>query len=439
MATWWAEHAWLGGPANAQAVLLEEKEGRWVAVTPEVRAVPTAVTRLYGLSLPGLVNAHSHCFHRALRGRTHAGSGSFWTWREQMYALADRLDPDNYRRLATAVFAEMVTAGFTTVGEFHYLHHGPGAVPYADPNEMGVALIEAARTAGIRLTLLDTCYLRGGFDRPLEGPQLRFGDGSAEAWVERVGSLRGTETATVGAAIHSVRAVPPAAAAQVAAWADGLPLHAHVSEQRGEQDECTEVLGASPLAVLSGAGALGPSFTAVHGTHFTAADTSLLGQAGGSCCLCPTTERDLGDGIGPAAAMVGAGIRLCIGSDSHAVIDGFEESRGIEMDARLAAEARGVLGPALLLEAATSGGLRALGGGTGGLVPGAPADLVTVDLNSPRTAGCDPSSAATAVFAVSSADVRHVLVGGRTVVRDGSHCSMDVGRELAAVIAELWS
>ena len=439
MTTWWAEHAWLGGPANAQAVLLEEEEGHWVSVTAGVTAVPTAATRLYGLSLPGLVNAHSHCFHRALRGRTHTGPGSFWTWREQMYALAGRLDPDTYRRLATAVFAEMVAAGFTTVGEFHYLHHGPGGVPYADPNEMGLVLIEAARTAGIRLTLLDTCYLEGGFDRPLEGPQLRFGDESADAWAERVDGLRGTETAAIGAAIHSVRAVPPAAAAQVAAWAERRPLHAHVSEQRAEQDDCTEVLGASPLAVLSGAGALGPSFTAVHGTHFTAADISLLGQTGGYCCLCPTTERDLGDGIGPAGEMVGAGVQLCIGSDSHAIIDGFEESRGIELDARLAAEARGVLGPAVLLEAATSGGLRALGWGTGGLVQGGVADLVTVDLNSPRTAGCDPSSPATAVFAAASSDVRHVLVGGRTVVSEGTHCSVDVGGELATVIGELWS
>jgi formiminoglutamate deiminase len=356
-----------------------------------------------------------------------------------MYALAGRLDPDTYRRLATAAFAEMVAAGFTTVGEFHYLHHGPGGVPYADPNEMGIALIEAARTAGIRLTLLDTCYLQGGFDRPLEGPQLRFGDGSADAWAERVGRLEDTEMTTVGAAIHSVRAVPPPAAARVAAWSGGRPLHAHVSEQRLEQTECTEVLGSSPLMVLSEAGTLGASFTAVHGTHFTAADGALLGQAGGFCCLCPTTERDLGDGIGPAAEMVGAGVELCIGTDSHAVVDAFEEVRGIEMNARLATESRGVLDPALLLEAATSGGRRALGWGSGGLVPGAAADLVTVDLNSPRTAGCDPESASTAVFAATAADVRHVLVGGRTVVRDGVHCSLDVGRELAAAIGEVWS
>jgi formiminoglutamate deiminase len=439
MSLWWAERAWLGGPMNAEAVLLEEKEGRWVVVTPGVTAVPPAATRLKGLSVPGLVNAHSHCFHRALRGRTHAGPGSFWTWRDQMYTLADRLDPDTYRRLATAVFAEMAAAGFTTVGEFHYLHHDRRGIPYADPNEMGTALIEAARTAGIRLTLLDTCYLRGGFDLPLEGPQLRFGDGSADAWAGRVDRLEDMEMVTIGAAIHSVRAVPPAAAAQVAGWADGRPLHAHVSEQRREQDECTDVLGASPLGVLSRVGAVGASFTAVHGTHFTAADSALLGQAGGFCCLCPTTERDLGDGIGPAGTLVGAGVQLCIGSDSHAVVDGFEEARAIEMNARLAAEARGVVDPAILLEAATSGGLRALGWGPGGLVPGAAADLVTVDLNSPRTAGCDPESAATVVFAATAADVRHVLVGGRTVVRDGAHCSVDVRRELRAVIGEIWS
>jgi formiminoglutamate deiminase len=439
MSVWWAEWAWLGGPTNAQGVLLAEKGGRWVEVTPGVTAIPPAATRLKGLSLPGLVNAHSHCFHRALRGRTHAGSGTFWTWRYEMYALAGRLDPDRYRRLATAVFGEMVSAGFTSVGEFHYLHHGPGGVPYTDPNEMGRSLIEAARTAGLRLTLLDACYLRGGFDRPLEGPQLRFGDGSAEVWAERVDRLEDDAGAMIGAAIHSVRAVPPDEAAQVAAWANDRPLHAHVSEQRQEQAECTERFGSTPLGLLSDAGALGPAFTAVHGTHFTAADTGRLGQSGGFCCLCPTTERDLGDGIAPAADLVHGGARLCIGSDSHAVIDGFEEARAVEMDARLAAEARGVIEPAVLLDAATAGGLAALGWGPGGLRPGAPADLVTVNLDSARTAGCRPDSAATAVFAASAADVRHVLVGGRVVVDDGAHVSMDVGRELAASIAELWS
>ena len=439
MSSWWAERAWLGGAKTAEGVLLQEKGGRWVEVTPGVTAIPAEANRLYGLTLPGLVNAHSHCFHRALRGRTHDGSGSFWTWREQMYALAERIDPDSYRRLATAVFAEMVSAGFTAVGEFHYLHHGPQGARYTNPNEMGLALIEAAQTAGIRLTLLDACYLRGGFDRPLEGPQLRFGDGSAGAWAERVDLLEGPDTVRIGAAIHSVRAVAPLAAVEVAAWSQGRPLHAHVSEQRSEQDDCAAMLGTTPLSVLSDSGAVGPSFTAVHGTHFTPADGRLLGQAGGLCCICPTTERDLGDGIGPVAEMAAAGVSLCIGSDSHAVIDGFEETRGIEMDARLAAEARGVLAPATLLHAATGGGMQALGWGAGGLVPGAEADFVTVELNSLRTAGCDPASAATAVFAASAADVRHVVVGGRTIVQDGVHGSVDVRRELSSSIAEVWA
>jgi formiminoglutamate deiminase len=429
----------LGGAKTAEAVLLQEKGGRWMKVTEGVRDIPPAASRLSGLSLPGLVNAHSHCFHRALRGRTHMGSGSFWTWREQMYALADRLNPDGYRRLATAVFAEMLSAGFTAVGEFHYLHHGPGGVQYANANEMGIALIDAARTAGIRLTLLDTCYLKGGFERPLEGPQLRFGDSSAGAWAERVNQLEPPEMTRIGAGVHSVRAVPSEDAAKVAAWADGRPVHAHVSEQRAEQDECREILGTTPLAALSGAGVVGPAFTAVHGTHFTRADTRLLGRAGGFCCLCPTTERDLGDGIGPAADLVGAGVTLCLGSDSHAVIDGLAEAGAIEMDARSSAEARGVLEPADLLAAATSGGMRSIGWEGGGLAPGAEADLLTIDLNTPRTAGCDPSLAATAVFAASAADVREVVVGGRTVVRNGVHCSIDVGSELAAAIGELWA
>ncbi len=411
-----------------------------MAVTSGVTRPPDGAVRLEGLTLPGLVNAHSHVFHRALRGRTHEGPGSFWTWRDLMFGVAARLDPDAYLRLARAVFAEMALAGFTAVGEFHYLHHGPGGVPYADPNVMGHALVEAAGQAGLRLTLLDTCYLTGGFDSPLDETQLRFGDGSAAGWIDRVSQLAPGPMAHIGAAIHSVRAVPPLAIAQVAEWVSqqGWRLHAHVSEQAKEHAECRKLHGTTPLGLLAAAGALTARFTAVHGTQMSKRDVTGLAAAGGGCCACPTTERDLGDGIGPFAALHHAGVALSIGTDSHAVIDGFEEARAIEMDARLSARQRGLFSAATLLDAATVHGAAALGWDAGGLASGRLADFVTVRLDTPRTAGADPALAATAVYAATAADVSSVVVGGRPVVSDGVHLRVpDVAGELAAAIAAL--
>ncbi len=440
MTAWWARRAWLGGARTTEGVVLEVKDGRFAAVTPGIPAPPAGANVLEGLTLPGLANTHSHAFHRALRGRTHEHSGSFWSWREAMYGLASRLDPDTYGRLARATFAEMALAGFTAVGEFHYLHQGRGGIPYGDPNAMGHALMAAAGDAGVRLTLLDACYLQGDFDAPLVGPQRRFGDGDTEGWIRRVSRLEDAPHVRAGAAIHSVRAVPPAAAAGVAAFARarGMPLHAHVSEQRREHEQCRDRRGATPLELLAEGGALGPDFTAVHGTHLSARDVGLLGGAGGGCCACPTTEADLGDGLGPFEALHRAGVRLSVGSDSHAVVDGFEEARSLEAACRLTSETRGVLSPADLLGAATAGGMASLGWDSGRLAPGALADFVAVRLDSRRTAGCDPSLAATAVFAASAADVTDVVVGGRVVVAAGVHALVeDVPGELAASISAL--
>jgi formiminoglutamate deiminase len=358
-----------------------------------------------------------------------------------MYRLAAALDPDLYLNLATAVYAEMALAGITAVGEFHYVHHRPGGRPFDDPNAMGHALMEAAARAGIRLTLLDTLYLRGGFDEPaLSEAQSRFSDGTAEAWMERVGALDDTALALVGAAVHSVRAVGAEEISLVASWsADiGRPLHVHASEQRAENAECVAATGLSPVGLLASAGALGPATTVVHGTHLSDEDIGLLGRSGTAVCFCPTTERELGDGIGPAAALVAAGASVCLGSDSHAVIDLFEEARAVEVDERLKAERRGHHSPAALLAAATETGSRSLGWPAGRLAVASLADFVTVDLDSVRTAGIDDPVAAT-VFAASSADVGQVVVGGRLVVDDGHHLSVDdVPGRLSASIAALW-
>jgi formiminoglutamate deiminase len=374
--------------------------------TPAKDAIPrTSGEFVAGLTLPGLANCHSHAFHRALRARTQRERGSFWTWREQMYRLAEELTPDSYHALAVEVYREMRATGITAVGEFHYLHHQPDGTPYDDPNEMGRALLAAADEAGIRIRLLDACYLAAGFGQEPEGVQRRFSDGDAVRWAERVDGFGDDR---VGAAIHSVRAVPRDQLSTVATWArdKGVPLHVHLSEQVAENDACEAVHGVTPTQLLADEGVLGPMTTAVHATHLAQADVQLLGESGTFACFCPTTERDLADGIGPSRFLHDAGSRLTLGSDSHAVIDLFEEMRAVEMHERLATQERGHWTAAELLAAATYDGHESLGfGDTGRIAVGQRADLVTVDLDSWRTRGTG-ATAETLVFAASGADVR---------------------------------
>jgi formiminoglutamate deiminase len=443
---WHAELAWLGEEVAAD-VLLEADGERFTAVTPGV-ACPPGAEHLPGLTLPGLANAHSHAFHRALRGRVQKERGTFWSWREQMYAVAARLDPASYRALATAVYAEMALAGISCVGEFHYLHHGQGGQPYDNPNTMGEALIAAAADAGVRITLLDACYLTGGINEPLTGTQLRFGDGSVDDWQRRADDLHSALDehghARAGAAIHSVRAVPRGQLEGVAAWAHerSVPLHVHLSEQPAENDACQEAYGMSPTRLLAEAGALGAQAVAVHATQLAEEDIALLGTTATGICMCPTTERDLADGIGPARALWEAGSPVCLGSDQHAVIDLFEEARAVELNERLETRRRGHWTAGELLETATAHGHHALGWPEAGrLEPGAYADLVTVGLDSVRTAGTTPDFAAeTAVFAATAADVREAIVSGRRIVRDGRHQLVpDVPSALSRAIASVRS
>ncbi|MEA2232226.1 MAG: hypothetical protein QOD83_2042 [Solirubrobacteraceae bacterium] len=437
----WCELAWLGSERAAENVLIEVDGDRIAAVRTDVAEPPAGTERLPGLTLPGLANAHSHAFQRALRGRTQAARGTFWSWREQMYALAGALDPDSHHAIARATFAEMALAGVTLVGEFHYLHHGPGGTPYDEPNAMGSAVLAAAAEAGLRTTLLDSCYLHGGIDTEPDAIQRRFCDPSAEAWCERVERLDGGPQARIAAAIHSVRAVDPQSAGRVAEWAGarGLPLHAHVSEQPAENEACLEAYGRTPAGLLWDAGVLSERFTAVHATHVNRDDLELLGEAGGFACLCPTTERDLADGIGPARRVRESGSLVVLGSDSQAVIDLFEEARAVELDERLNTGVRGHHAPGDLLRAATASGYESLGWPEGGRIDaGALADLTTVGLDGVRLVGTTARNAlSAAVFCASAPDVRSVMVGGRWIVRDGAHVTIDVAAELAAAIGAL--
>ncbi|MCX4629518.1 MULTISPECIES: formimidoylglutamate deiminase [unclassified Streptomyces] len=440
--TYWLEHAWLGTHVEPGVALEVGADGRIAALRGGVETPPPGAEVLRGLTVPGLANAHSHAFHRALRSLVQVGSGTFWTWREFMYQVAQNLTPDTYFALARAVYAEMALAGITNVGEFHYVHHAPGGVPYADPNAMGEALIEAAAEAGIRITLLDTAYLSSGFGEAPNPHQLRFSDGTADAWAERVSALKPREHALIGAAIHSVRAVPAGQLATVARWAEErqAPLHVHLSEQTAENEACQAAHGRTPTQLLADHGVLGPRTTGVHNTHLTDGDIALLGGSTTGTCMCPTTERDLADGIGPARRLQHAGSPLSLGSDSHAVIDLLEEARAMELNERLRSRTRGHWTANALLTAATADGHAALGlADAGRLEAGALADFTTIALDSVRTAGPLPRlGAETAVFAATAADVRHTVVGGRHIVRDGSHILVpDVPSALSESIAAL--
>jgi formiminoglutamate deiminase len=295
------------------------------------------------------------------------------------------------------------------------------------------------------MTLLDTCYLRAGMsdDLRLNPTQQRFSDGDAEAWAGRAGGLVGAPTAKIGAAIHSVRSVDPGSMSAVAEWAAARAavLHAHVSEQPVENEQCLSVHGCTPTELLDRQGALGERFTAVHATHLTDHDVALLKASHSTCCICPTTERDLADGIGLTAQLRAEGIPMCVGSDSHAVIDPFEEARAIELDQRLASLRRGTHRPGELLAAASGAGYRSLGWSDGGrIAAGALADLTTVSLTSTRLAGIDADHAgAAAVFAAAAGDVQHVIVAGEVVVADGLHRKIDVAAELQRSITAVWS
>lgn len=403
---WHADHAWLGRLADQ--VLIEVENGTIKAVTGEVPRPPPGAIRLEGVTIPGMANVHSHAFQHSLRGRTESAEGDFWTWRREMYRSAQDWSPARYLAHARLVFREMLHAGITAVGEFHYLHR------YG--NELGEALIEAAIGEGIRLTLIDACYLRGGLDgRPLDGVQQTFSDGDADRWAARMDGLRERAGVRIGAAIHSVRAVDPPSMRTVAEWArgKGAPLHLHLAEQPAEVEECLAVMGCTPTELLSREGILGADLTAVHAIHVDDADIGRLGEHRVSICACPTTERDLGDRVGPARRLADAGCALCLGSDSNAVIDPLEEARALELDQRRATGRRGLHGPEELLRAATSDGMKALGWQAGELKPGMLADFVS--LRQPSEQGELPGIGYL-VFCSGACDVTNVVVGGRTVV-----------------------
>lgn len=385
--------------------------------------------------VPGFVSAHGHAFQRALRGRTEQATGarSFWSWREAMYDAANRLSPDDLEAVARFAFLELARAGITCAGEFHYLHHDPQGRPYADPAELEIRVVRAARDVGLRVVLLRAAYARAGHGLPPEPSQRRFVEPSPEAYLAALdrlaGAVRGDPLVTIGIAPHSVRACPAEWIGALAGEARrrGLPLHMHAAEQIAEVDACRlEHAGLSPVALLAREGALGERTTLVHAIHVDDADARAIGAARATVCACPTTERDLGDGIVPADRLLAAGARLALGVDAHVQADMLEEARELELNLRVARQERAVLDDPpgalarTLLDAATTGGMAALGLRGGRLAPGEPADFVLLDLDDPSIAGVAPDALLPAVvFSGSPRAVRATFVAGEPVVVDG--------------------
>ncbi len=305
--------------------------------------------------LPALATAHSHCFQRAMRGLAQrpgpAGADDFWSWRTAMYDEAGRVTPERLREVARVAFGDLARRGVRTVGEFHYLHHQADGTPYDDRTILADVCVEEALAAGLRVALLRVVYARGGPGRPPAGAQRRFCDARLEDALEDTLALarrwRGTEGVVVGIAPHSVRAVPPAWLSPIAAFAreHDMPLHMHVAEQPREIEECLAETGRRPMELLDQHGVLGPRFVAVHATHLVPAEATLLGAARGFACLCPTTERDLGDGLPDVGSLLAAGARLAVGIDSHVVTQPLEDLRGVELGERLRTGRRVVLPP----------------------------------------------------------------------------------------------
>jgi formimidoylglutamate deiminase len=397
--------------------------------------------------LPGMVNAHSHAFQRVIRGRTEYRTSerdSFWTWRELMYSAATRLTPEDVYDASRMAFLEMALSGIASVGEFHYLHQAPDGTPYDDPNLLAKEVIRAAGDVGLRIGLLRVAYARSGFETEANPRQARFLE-DAESYLMNLELLRRdlssnpdrtadhpSGTAWAGVAPHSVRAVPLPYLREVIDHANRnhLKIHMHVAEQPAEVSACVEEYGRTPVALLQSEGLLSDRFTAVHAIHVTPKAVRSFAGTGAMVCACPTTERNLGDGVVPADEYLKHNVSICLGTDSHAQIDLFEDARELEYHLRLQKLERAVLESnddvsalaSTLFDCATVNGARSIGAPGGELAPGKPADFFTVDLDDPAIAGASNDDLlASIVFSLSRAAVREVVIGGKPIVSEGQH------------------
>jgi formimidoylglutamate deiminase len=392
--------------------------------------------------LPGLVNAHSHAFQRVIRGRTEyrtrENKDSFWTWREMMYSAAERLAPEDLYDASRMAFLEMALSGITSVGEFHYLHHAANGRPYDDPNMLAKEVVRAAEDVGLRIAVLRVAYARSGFETESNPRQQRFIEADAETYLKNlerlIADLGASRTAWAGAAPHSVRAVPLDYLRAVVEFGNDkkLRIHMHVAEQPAEVAACIAEYGRSPVALLATEGLLNERFTAVHAIHVTPKAVRMMADAQAMVCACPTTERNLGDGIVPVDQYFQNQVRVALGTDSHVQIDLLEDARELEYNLRLQSMERAVLSrktdegrstlAARLFECATLRGAESIGSPAGDLSEGRAADFFTIDLDDPSIAGAtEDDLLASVVFSLSRTAVKDVFVGGRQIVTDGKH------------------
>ncbi|HKR58540.1 MAG TPA: formimidoylglutamate deiminase [Pyrinomonadaceae bacterium] len=410
--------------------------------------------------LPGLVNAHSHAFQRVIRGRTEHRttdtSDSFWTWREMMYSAATRLTPEDIYDASRMAFMEMTLSGITTVGEFHYLHNQPDGSQYDDPNLLAKEVVRAARDVGLRIALLRVAYARAGYQVDSNPRQARFVETDPDLYLTNLAKLRADLTqmageAWVGIAPHSVRAVPLNYLKSIVEFAtrENLMVHMHVAEQPAEVLACIEEHARSPVSLLETEGLLSDRFTGIHVIHLKPNEVQKIATSGAMVCACPTTERNLGDGIVPMDLFLAENISVSLGTDSQAEIDLLEDARELEYHLRLQRLERAVLSKSdddesalavRLFDCATINGARSLGMSRQLLQPGSPADFFTIDLDDPSVAGATADSLiSTIVFSLNRTAIKDVVVGGKCIVQEGRHFAQDeITSRYIALQQRLW-
>jgi formimidoylglutamate deiminase len=460
---WLPDFLYRDGRFESGVALFADENGRITRFTESESDLKQAQRLTNRALLPGLVNGHSHSFQRVIRARTEyrtkAVTDTFWTWREAMYHAALRLSPEDIHVAAKMAFLEMALSGITAVGEFHYLHHAADGIPYEDRNLLAKQVLRAAAEVGIKIALLRTAYVRAGWRKEPDPGQARFITPSAKDFIDDTDALDEfvrrqcpQRRAWLAVAPHSIRAVPLDYLIEVAGYARErrFPIHMHVAEQTAEVEACLGEYGPRPVAFLDENGILGSNFTAVHAIHISDDEIARLARHGVTVCACPTTERNLGDGIVPAGELEAAGVPISLGSDSNIQIDILEDARQLEYNLRLSKRQRAILAPTttsegqslagVLFKAATEAGAASIGADGGNLEIGRPADFFTVDLNDVSIAGADRESLLSNIlFALERTAVRGVFVNGEPIIDEGRHAHEErIIQEFAELQRRLW-